>query len=308
MRPLFNKGVRPSSFSKAVLELHSKTYFRKYEERKHELTRARRFDPAKEADMFSSFGDKNGYAGLVPTGHFTPPHTAARRCLSCHAASRCCLPCHAAARRCLPCHSCARRCLARAGHYMQTVYKKFSGSIRRYLDNEVKKRGAEILAWDASYKEAKHLARYRGEAVFKALITGTNEIGEIRVQFHVVTDGHDQMVRSLEEMRATMLMYGQIMPKLFFTEKPWDDKTFFQTHIPELRLTQERLTRRNPRLSSTHSFPRLITHACTRSHTRIKSHARVQLPSLCRIDSPLLRRPLNQLTLCPSAAWTWPTL
>ena len=39
-----------------------------------------------------------------------------------------------------------------------------------------KKRGARRLHWDASYKEAKHLARYHGNSHFKALITGTNEV------------------------------------------------------------------------------------------------------------------------------------
>lgn len=194
MRPLFNKGIRPASFSATLLELHAKQYFRKYKEREHEITRARRFEPNKQANMFSSFGDRTGYAGLVPTGN-----------------------------------------------YLSTIYKRYSASIRTYLNNEVKKRGAEILAWDASYKEAKHLARYHGEPVFKALITGTNEIGEIRVQFHVVTDGHDQMVRSIEEMCATMAAYGQPMPKLFFTDKPSEDKDFFMMQLSSLRAMQERL-------------------------------------------------------------------
>ena len=75
------------------------------------------------------------------------------------------------------------------------MYKQYAASIEGHFDREVKKRGCERLHWDASYKEAKHLSQYHGHNIFKALITGTNERGEIRVRFHVVTDGHDQLKR-----------------------------------------------------------------------------------------------------------------
>ena len=41
------------------------------------------------------------------------------------------------------------------------------------------------------------LDRYHGHALFRAFITATNEVGEIRIQFHVVTDGHDQFDSSI---------------------------------------------------------------------------------------------------------------
>ena len=45
------------------------------------------------------------------------------------------------------------------GRYLSTVYKEYARSIAHHLANEVKKRGATRLHWDASYKEFKHLAK-----------------------------------------------------------------------------------------------------------------------------------------------------
>jgi hypothetical protein len=46
------------------------------------------------------------------------------------------------------------------------------------MDVEVKKRGAERIAEDVSYKEAKHLSKYHGESIFSGLATGVNNFGE----------------------------------------------------------------------------------------------------------------------------------
>ena len=84
------------------------------------------------------------------------------------------------------------------------------------------------------------------KAVFKALITATNEVGEIRIQFHVVTDGHDQMIAPIEALLETMNAYGQDPTELLTTDKPAEDKAFFQTIIPSLKATQDRLDQAAP--------------------------------------------------------------
>ena len=66
--------------------------------------------------------------------------------------------------------------------YLEHARKLYFRSIKPYLDKSVKKRGAEVLHWDVSYKEAKHLCRYRGRSIFKGLVTATNELGEVRIQ------------------------------------------------------------------------------------------------------------------------------
>ena len=70
------------------------------------------------------------------------------------------------------------------GRYLAHVYKQHDTYIRCYLDKEVKKRGADVLYWDVSYKICKLLCQYQGEAVFKGYVTALNEIGEIRLQFN----------------------------------------------------------------------------------------------------------------------------
>jgi hypothetical protein len=100
------------------------------------------------------------------------------------------------------------------GKYLERVYKKLMASIETHLNNKVKKRGAQRLHWDASYKEAKHLGQFHCKPIFKALITATNEVGEIRVQFHVVTDGHDQMKSQIAALLDTLRVYNQPQPML----------------------------------------------------------------------------------------------
>jgi hypothetical protein len=124
------------------------------------------------------------------------------------------------------------------GSYLAVVYKEYAETIATYLANEVKKRPAKWLAWDASYKEAKRLAKHKGKQMYVALITATNELGEVRFQFHVVTDGHDQMKPAISAFLDTAKKYGQQEPSLVFTDKPDADKAFFFAQFPSLRAQQ----------------------------------------------------------------------
>ena len=78
-----------------------------------------------------------------------------------------------------------------SGRYLAHVYKLYHASIRTHLNNEVKKRGAQTLHWDVSYKEAKNLCQYRGQSIYHGLVTALNEYGEVRIQFHIFSDGYD---------------------------------------------------------------------------------------------------------------------
>ena len=105
----------------------------------------------------------------------------------------------------------------------------------------MKKRGAERLHWDVSYKEAKHLALYHGQPIFKGLVSATNEVGEIRIQFHVVTDGFDQFHRPIDEFLQTMNAHGHKPTELLGTDNPARDASFFLTKLPGVRAKQRKL-------------------------------------------------------------------
>jgi hypothetical protein len=72
MRPLFDKGVRPTALSDVLLELHAKKYTNDYIKRERLLERDMLF-AASEADcpqMFSGFANKSKYDGRAPTGRY----------------------------------------------------------------------------------------------------------------------------------------------------------------------------------------------------------------------------------------------
>ena len=75
MRAAFDKGVRPESFSDMMLEFHTKKYTQDYSFREHNLSAQRasvvpfgnsHHDPG----MFSHFGDKKQYNGMVSTERY----------------------------------------------------------------------------------------------------------------------------------------------------------------------------------------------------------------------------------------------
>jgi hypothetical protein len=193
MRPLFNKGFRPESFSRTMLELHSKAWTRAYRRRELDLARDKRLDPTLPAKVgkFSSFGDPSKYAGMVPTGR-----------------------------------------------YLQSVYVNYFESIEQFYELEVKKRGARRINLDCHFKEAKHLGKYHGLKLWAGLVTVTNEYDEIRSQFHVTSESHEQIRPPLEAMLATMTAYGQDLPEIATTDKPAIDKEFLLELVPSLQAKQ----------------------------------------------------------------------
>jgi hypothetical protein len=69
MRSLFDKGLRPDSLSKTMLELHAKKYTQDYIMREHDVAKRRKqpYNQKPDPGMFSTFSDTKCYAGLVQT-------------------------------------------------------------------------------------------------------------------------------------------------------------------------------------------------------------------------------------------------
>ena len=49
-----------------------------------------------------------------------------------------------------------------AGRFFRNAIEDVGDTLSPFFDKEVKKRGANMLFWDVSYKEAKYLAKYHG--------------------------------------------------------------------------------------------------------------------------------------------------
>lgn len=59
--------------------------------------------------------------------------------------------------------------------FFSKIYANFMNSMRKYLDNDVKKVGGDILHIDVSYKGAKKFAKINGQPIVKGLVTVMNE-------------------------------------------------------------------------------------------------------------------------------------
>ena len=69
-------------------------------------------------------------------------------------------------------------------------------------------------------------------------MTATNEFGAIRLQFHRVSVGHDQMNQAVSAFVNTAQEYGQRLPEVAATDNPARDRNWLYDLIPTLRSTQ----------------------------------------------------------------------
>jgi hypothetical protein len=127
------------------------------------------------------------------------------------------------------------------GKYIKHVYNLYHDTISEHLAKEVKKRPSKMLYWDISYKIDKRMNLYKGERIFKGLVTGMNELGEIRIQFHVFTDSHEQMLPALEAFKNTNDKLGMEGPRYFVTDNPKGDAEFIKAIFDTLQQQQRRL-------------------------------------------------------------------
>ena len=196
MRPLFDKGFKPESFSNMILELHTAEFARKSLRHEYEIKvrkNQQRLGTCETFEPLGDFADKLKNRGIVPTGR-----------------------------------------------YFSYAYKSFHKTIRHYLTREVKKRDMDVLMLDVSYKEAKSLYQYRGKSVFRGLVTGLNQYGEVRLQFHIYTDSHEQMLSALEAFENTRDMLGFPGVRHIIGDNPRKEKALFLSTMPSVKEQQQK--------------------------------------------------------------------
>ena len=70
--------------------------------------------------------------------------------------------------------------------------------------------------------------------VFTALLTMTNEKGEIRICSLVATKSHSQFELALTRMRESLLLYGHTLPTVIYTDNIASDKGCLEASFPSL--------------------------------------------------------------------------
>jgi hypothetical protein len=93
---------------------------------------------------------------------------------------------------------------------------------------------------DISFNEAGHICKYQGESVFKGLVTGSNEIGEVRISRHLLTEARDQIDPVLKDFADTEAAHGRPSLQHAITDNPMRDKKMFLDRFPSLQLRQSK--------------------------------------------------------------------
>ncbi|KAJ7165396.1 hypothetical protein C8R46DRAFT_900488 [Mycena filopes] len=121
-----------------------------------------------------------------------------------------------------------------SSQWLRDLFDKFMEYHGHDLDQAMSMLSGYINAIDHSFKLAKHIAKVNGEQIFIALLTVTNQKGEIRVCSLVATKSHSQFELALTRMRDALERYGHSQPALFYTDN-MADKDFLEHCFPSLR-------------------------------------------------------------------------
>ncbi|KAJ7895035.1 hypothetical protein B0H13DRAFT_2339037 [Mycena leptocephala] len=121
-----------------------------------------------------------------------------------------------------------------SSQWLRDLYDKFIEDHDHQFNQAIALLTALICAIDHSFKLAKHIAKVNGEQIFIALLTITNEKGEIRVCNLVATKSHSQFELALIRMRESLILFGHDQPQIFYTDN-MSDKDFLERVFSSLR-------------------------------------------------------------------------
>ncbi|KAG6808594.1 hypothetical protein H0H92_003610 [Tricholoma furcatifolium] len=120
-----------------------------------------------------------------------------------------------------------------SAQYLRDIYDTVIEQHQAELNQHMAMLTGHICAIDHSFKLAKQIAKIDGIQVFTALLTVTNEKGEIRICNLVATKAHAQFELALAEMRKSLILFGHDEPCLFYSDN-MSDKEFLEKTFPSL--------------------------------------------------------------------------
>ncbi|KAE9398130.1 hypothetical protein BT96DRAFT_883255, partial [Gymnopus androsaceus JB14] len=120
-----------------------------------------------------------------------------------------------------------------SGQWLRDVYDSLIESHKNSFNQHTAMLTGRICAIDHSHKLAKHIVKVDGTPIFTALLTVTNDKGEIRVCNFVATKSHSQFTDSLKRMRESLELYGHEQPQVFYTDN-MADKAMLEECFPSL--------------------------------------------------------------------------
>ncbi|KAJ3771296.1 ribonuclease H-like domain-containing protein [Lentinula raphanica] len=108
-----------------------------------------------------------------------------------------------------------------SGQWLRNVYDEFIESHKQSIQQHTSMLTGRVCAIDHSHKLAKHIAKVDGVPIFTALLTVTNNKGEIR------------FTGALQNMKTSLKLYGHQQPEVFYTDNI-ADKGMLEECFPSL--------------------------------------------------------------------------
>ncbi|KIK65879.1 hypothetical protein GYMLUDRAFT_257821 [Collybiopsis luxurians FD-317 M1] len=120
-----------------------------------------------------------------------------------------------------------------SGQWFRDIYDGFIESHKQSFHQHTAMLTGRICAIDHSHKLAKHITKVDRVPIFTALLTVTNDKGEICVCNFVATKSHSQFTDALKQMCQSLDLYGHQQPEIFYTDN-MADKGMLEECFPSL--------------------------------------------------------------------------
>ncbi|KAJ3824864.1 hypothetical protein F5880DRAFT_1479370 [Lentinula raphanica] len=121
-----------------------------------------------------------------------------------------------------------------SAQWLRDTYDEFLESHVQDIHQHTSMLSANVIAIDHSFKATKQVTKINGVQVFVALLTLTNEKGEIRQCDLVASKSHSQFEIALSKMSEHLKLYGHPQPAICYTDNI-ADQPFMESVFPSLR-------------------------------------------------------------------------